>query len=333
MKEFKSLLSDLKKKVYRPVYFLMGEEAYYIDVISDYLTENVLDEAEKEFNLSVLYGRDINVSTIINEAKRYPMMGRYHIVVVKEAQNVKNIEELDTYIKNPLSTTILVICHKYKSIDKRKSFGKSLNHYAVVLDTKKLYDSQVPDWINDYLGTKEYSIAPKAALLITEFLGNDLSKVANELDKLILNIPEKAEITASHVEKFIGISKDYNNFELQKAIGTRNIFKSNQIITYFANNPKKNPLVLTISSLFAYFSNILSYHYSKDKSERGLAAALKINPFFVKEYLTAAKNYDIRKTVEVIGILRSYDLKSKGVDNTSADEGELLKELVYRVLH
>ncbi|MDQ3191796.1 MAG: DNA polymerase III subunit delta [Bacteroidota bacterium] len=333
MKEFNAILAELKKKVYRPVYFLMGEEPYFIDVISDYATENILTEDEKEFNLSVLYGRDINVASIINEAKRYPMMSPYQVVIVKEAQNIKNIEELEPYLKNPLSTTILIICHKYKSLDKRKSFGKSLGQLAAVLDTKKLRDYQVPDWINNYLSDKGSSITPKAGLLMTEFLGTDLSKIANELDKLLLNIPEKTEINPSHVEKYIGISKDYNNFELQKALGIKDVFKSNQIINYFANNPKNNPLVLTISALFSYFSNILSYHYSKDKSERAVAAALKINPFFVKEYIYAAKNYDIRKTVEIIGHLRMYDLKSKGVDNTSSNDGELLKELIYKIIH
>ncbi|HET6245252.1 MAG: DNA polymerase III subunit delta [Bacteroidetes bacterium] len=333
MKEFNAIIANLKKKIYHPVYFLMGEEPYFIDVISDFASNNILDDAEKEFNLSILYGRDINVSTIISEAKRYPMIGKYQVVIVKEAQNVKNIEELEPYLKNPLSTTILIICHKYKSLDKRKSFGKSLGQMAVVLDTKKLRDYQVPDWINNYLANKGGSISPKAAVLMNEFLGTDLSKIANELDKLLLNISEKTEISPAHIEKYIGISKDFNNFELQKALGNKNIFKSNQIINYFENNPKNNPLVLTISALFSYFSNILAFHYAKDKSERAVALALKINPFFVKEYVEAAKNYDIRKTVEIIGLLRMYDLKSKGVENTSANDGELLKELIFKVLH
>jgi DNA polymerase III subunit delta len=333
MKEAISILSDLKQKNYKPVYFLSGEETYYIDQISDYIEDKVLDEADKSFNLTVLYGKDVDASTIMTEAKRYPMMGQYQVLIVKEAQNVKDIEKLELYLDNPLSSTILVICYKYKTIDKRTKFSKVIGSKGVFLETKKLYDYQLGDWINGFMKDKSCSISPKATMLLAEFLGTSLSKIANELDKLMLNLPAKTEISPAHIEKFIGISKDFNNFELQKALGTRDILKSNQIINYFANNPKANPMVVTISSLFSYFSNILSFHYAPDKSEKGIATQLKINPFFVKEYVAAARHYDIRKTVEIISYLREYDLKSKGVGAASISEEGLLKELIYKILH
>ena len=334
MKEFDLIISDLKKKVYHPVYFLMGEEPYYIDAVADFIAMNVLDEAEKEFNQSILYGRDVDVLTIISEAKRYPMMANHQVVIVKEAQNVKDIEGLATYFENPLKSTILVICYKYKTIDKRKTFAKNLVKSAVLLESKKLYDNKIPEWINAYLKGKNYIIGPKAGLLLTEFLGNDLSKISNELDKLMLNIPEKSEITTAHIEQYIGISKDFNNFELQSALGKRDVLKVNRIINYFDKNQKDNPFVLTIAALFSYFSKILIYHYLPNKSNNNeVAAAMKVHPFFVKDYEMTSRNYNIKKTVEIISFLREYDLKSKGVDNASAGSGELLKELMYKILH
>jgi DNA polymerase III subunit delta len=333
MKEALAILADLKNKKYRPFYFLSGEETYYIDLISDYIEDNVLDESEKAFNLSVLYGKETDYLTIASEAKRYPMMGEHQVVIVKEAQNIKDLDKLEPYIENPQPSTILVICYKYKTIDKRTKFSKAIASKGVYLESKKLYDSQVPDWINSFMKNKPCSISPKSALLLTEFLGNDLSKIANELDKLMLNVPPNTEISPAQIEKFIGISKDYNNFELINAIGTKNVLKCNQIINYFANNPKNNPPILTISTLFGFFTKLLNLHYSPDKSERALAPLLGISPFFVKDHLAAARNYDIRKTVEVISHLRVYDLKSKGVDAGNMNEEALLKELIYKILH
>jgi DNA polymerase III subunit delta len=333
MTEALSILSDLKQKIYKPIYFLSGEETYYIDQISDYIEDKVLDEADKSFNLNVLYGKDVDVQTIITEAKRYPMMGQYQVLIIKEAQNVKDLEKLEQYLENPLNSTILVICYKYKTVDKRTKFSKAINAKGVLLETKKLYDNQLGDWIMGFMKDKPCSISPRASILLAEFLGANLSKIANELEKLMINIPAKTEIGPEHIEKYIGISKDYNNFELQKALGNLDVLKANQIINYFGNNPKANPLIVTISLLFNFYSNILNFHYAEDKSERNIASLLKVNPFFVKDYVAAARNYNIRKTVEIIGHLREYDLKSKGVGSANVPDEALLKELIFKILH
>lgn len=322
----------------------MGDEPYFIDMISDYIEQHVLDESEKEFNQTVLYGRDVTTADIISTAKRFPMMSEYQVVIVKEAQDTKDLIKkekedkkdkqkpmFEAYLENPLSSTILVFCHKYKSIDKRTAVAKLIDKNAVLFESKKIYDNQVPDWINNYLKGKEYSVSPKACQLLTEYLGTSLSKISNELDKLMINLPPKSEISAEHVQANIGISKDYNVFELQTSIGKKEVLKANRIINYFAANPKDNPMVVTISSLYGYFCKLLTYHFLTDK--KGAAAALGVHPFFVKDYELAAKNYSVGKLKSIFSYLRDYDLKSKGVDAGSATEGELLKELVFKILH
>ncbi|TXB66612.1 DNA polymerase III subunit delta [Vicingus serpentipes] len=332
--DHKQILTDLKNKVYHPVYFLSGEEPYYIDIVADYIEDNILDAGEKEFNQTIVYGKETDMITIISEAKRYPMMSNHNVVIVKEAQHLeKEIDKLEAYLEQPTPSTILVFCYKYKTLDGRKSVTKKIKKQAVLLESKKLYDNQVPDWINGYLKSKKYTISPHASALIAEFLGTDLSKVANELNKLIINVPPGTEITPELVEKNIGISKDYNSFELNKAIGTKDVLKANKIVYHFAKNQKDNPLPMTIGILYSFFTNILNYHYAKDKSRNNIASLLRINPFFVQEYQVAAKNYNIKKAVKVIEYLRDYDLKSKGVNNTSATPGDLLKELVFKIIH
>jgi DNA polymerase-3 subunit delta len=342
--DFNTIMSDLKKKAYRPVYFLMGDEPYFIDIISDYIEQNVLDDSEKEFNQSVLYGRDVSITDIIGAAKRFPMMSEYQVVIVKEAQDVKDLAKkeredkkdkqksaFEAYLENPLPSTILVFCHKYKSIDKRTALAKLIDKNAVLFESKKLYDNQVPDWINNYLKARNYQINQRAAGLLSEYLGTSLSKISNELDKLIINLPPNSEITAEHIQTNIGISKDYNVFELQTAIGKKEVLKANRIINYFAANPKDNPMVMTVSSLYGYFCKLLTWHFVPDK--KAAASAMGVHPFFVAEYERAAKNYNVGKLKSIFGYLREYDLKSKGVDNGSATEGELLKELVFKILH
>jgi len=342
--EFNQILADLKKKVFHPVYFLSGEEPYFIDVISDYIEKNVLDEGEKEFNQSVLYGRDVDVLTIIGHAKRFPMMSNHQVIIVKEAQNIKNLltteksskedkSPLLTYIENPQRSTVLVFCYKYKTIDKRTSIAKQLTKHAVILESKKLYENQVPDWINGYLKSKEYIIAPKASMLLTEYLGTDLSKISNELDKLMINLPAKSEITGEAIQNNIGISKEYNTFELQNAIGKKNVLKANQIIQYFSSTPKDHPLTASIISLYNYFCKLLIYHQLSDKSKNNVAAALGVHPFFVGDYERAAKNFSLSKLKSIFYELRDYDLKSKGFENATASEGDLLKELMFKILH
>lgn len=332
--DYNTILKDLKNKVYHPVYFLTGEETYYIDLITDYIEEHVLDESEKDFNQTILYGKDTDLTTIISEAKRYPMMANHNVVIVKEAQHLsREIDKLEPYLDNPTPTSLLVFCYKYKKVDGRKSIGKKLKKQAVFLETKKLYDNQVPDWITKFLQKKNYTINPQAALLIADSVGTDLSKIVNELNKLIINVPQGSSITPDIVEQNIGISKDYNNFELNRAIGTKDVLKANKIILHFSKNEKEHPMVVTISLLYTFFTNILKVHYAKDKSRNGIASALKVNPFFVQEYQVAAQNYPIRKAVKIIEYLRDYDLKAKGVNNASTPHGELLKELIFKILH
>lgn len=344
--DFNQIISDIKKKVYHPVYFLMGEEPYYIDCIAEAIEKSVLDANEKEFNQTILYGRDTDLLTIVGAAKRFPMMSNHQVVIVREAQNVKDLvgkekgEKDDkvkspflAYLEKPQKSTILVICYKYKTLDKRTSIAKSIAKSAVLFESKKLYENQIPDWINNYLKGKEYIIGPKASLMLAEYLGNDLSKIANELDKIMLNVPAKSEITGEIIQNNIGISKDYNIFELQGALGTKDVLKTNRIINYFAANPKDHPMVMTISLLYSYFSKIIIFHFLPDKSKNNAASALGVNPFFVADYEKASRNYSIGKLKTIIADLREYDLKSKGMDNVSATEGELLKELVFKMLH
>ncbi|NQX85970.1 MAG: DNA polymerase III subunit delta [Flavobacteriaceae bacterium] len=334
MDEVKKLVTDIKNGNLKPIYFLMGEEPYYIDKISEYIEANVLDESEKGFNQMVLYGRDISVDDIVANAKRFPMMSERQVVIVKEAQDLsRHIEKLADYAKNPQPSTVLVVNYKYKKIHKNKALYKALKKVGVVFESKKLYENQVADWIRRVLAPKEYSITPKAAQMLVEFLGTDLSKINNELEKLKLIVPKRSQITPEIIETNIGISKDYNNFELRKAVGDKNVIKANQIITYFAENPKDNPMVVTVALLYNFFSQLLQYHGLHDKSPRSVAQKLKINPYFVKDYVVAAHNYPMRNVSEAIATLRIFDLKSKGVNSSGIPQGDLLKELLYRIMH
>lgn len=334
MDEVKQLVEAIKKGDLKPIYFLMGEEAYYIDKLSDFIEDNVLDEAEKGFNQMVLYGRDVSIDDIVSNAKRYPMMAERQVVIVKEAQDLsRTIEKLASYAENPQPTTVLVINYKYKKIDKRKALYKAINkNGGVVFESKKLYDNQIPNWIRRVLKGQGYDISPKAAQMLTEFLGTDLSKVNNELNKLKIVLPKGTQITPEHIEDNIGISKDFNNFELRKAVGERNVVKAHQIAKYFGDNPKDNPMVVTVSLLFSFFSQLLHLHGMHDKSPRSVASALGVNPYFVNEYLTAARNYPMKKVSSVISLLREFDVKSKGVGANAVPQGDLLKELLVRIL-
>lgn len=330
---YEEIISNLHKKIYHPVYFLMGEETYFIDKISDYISDNVLTDAEKGFNQTILYGKDLEPSAIMSNARRFPMMANHQVIIVREAQNIKKIEDLEPYVRNPLNSTILVINYKYKTLDKRKTFPKLIDQKGVLFESKKLYDNQLPAWISSYLKDQKYTVSPQASAMLAEYLGADLSKVANELDKLIISLPAGTQITPDHIEKNIGISKEFNVFELQNALGERDMLRANRIINYFGDNPSNNPVPVVISSLFSYFSKLLNYQFLEDKSQNNVASVLQVNPFFVKGYVSAAKNYPIRKLVEVVSILREYDMKSKGVGNVSATPADLQKEMIYRILH
>lgn len=332
--DFDQVYNDLKNKKYKPIYFLMGEETFFIDQLTDYISNNILTDTEKSYDQIIVYGQDIDVNALIIAARRYPMVAKYQVVIVKEAQNIRDIEKLVLYSENPLLSTILVLSYKYKTLDKRKKLYSSLQKNSVILNSEKLYDDKIPLWATNYLKKHGYSIKPEAALLISDSLGSDLGKIVNELDKMMLTLVNKDKIILSDdIEKYIGISKDFNNFELQKALSARDVIKSNRIINYFEKNPKDNPLVLTISSLFSYFSKILTYHYLKDKSKGNVASALKINPYFVNEYEMASKRFNVQKLVYIISVLREYDAKSKGVGNVSVTDGDLLKELVFKIIH
>ena len=331
---YEEIIGDLKKKIFKPVYFLSGEEPYYIDLISDFIEEKVLPETEKAFNQIIYYGEDVTVPMIIETSRRFPMMSSHQVVIVKEAQALKKIEELLVYLEKPLLSTILVINYKYKSIDKRTKFCKVLEKEAVYFESAKLRDYQIPGWIERYLMLKGIKIDPSASAMLTEFLGTDLHKIANELNKLIITLPEsKPFINSALIEKNIGISKEYNNFELQKAIGEKNVLKANMIVNYFGHNQKENPLTLTLASLFSFFSKLLTFHYLTDKSRNNAASVLKVNPFFVKDYESAATVYNVSRTVRIISLLRTYDMKSKGFGDLSSEPGDLLKELVYKIIH
>ena len=331
---FEEIFRQLNKKSYSPIYFLMGEEPYFIDRITEHIADHVLTEEEKTFNQMILYGGDTDVPTVINTARRFPMMASRQVVIVREAQNLDKIEDLIHYVENPLKSTLLVINYKYKKLDKRKKLFKALEKNSILFESRRLYDDKIPPWINSYLLSRGKKIEPKAAVILTEYLGNDLGKIANELEKLIIVLKSEQDIiTAADIERNIGISKDYNNFELNNALAQRNVLKANRIIQYFGANQKNHPLALTITSIYFFFSRVLRYHFLPDKSSRNVASALKIEPFFIREYETAARNYTTAKTVRVISLLREYDLKSKGFGNVSAVPGELLKELIYKIIH
>ena len=333
MNEVKQLINDIKNGNIKPIYFLMGEESYYIDKISEYIENTVLLEEEKGFNQMVLYGREVSVEDIVSNAKRFPMMAERQVVIVKEAQDLsRTIEKLTSYVENPQPSTVLVFNYKYKKLDKRKTLYKAIKKTGVVFESKKLYENQVADWIRRVLSPKKYTISPKAAQMLVEFLGTDLSKINNELEKLQLIIPSGNQISPEDIEENIGISKDYNNFELRKAVGERNAVKAHKIINYFADNPKDNPIVVTVALLHNFFSQLLHYHGLNDKSPRAVASSLKINPYFVSEYTNAAHNYPMRKVSQTISTLREFDVKSKGVGANALPQSDLLKELLVRIL-
>jgi DNA polymerase III subunit delta len=328
------IISEVKKRIFKPVYFLAGEEPYYIDLISRFIEENVLTEQDRAFNQMIVYGDDTTVAGIIELSRRFPMMSEHQVIIVREAQTLRKIEDLVLYAENPLRSTILVISYKYKNLDKRTKLYKALDSQGAYFESPRLRDNQMPAWITSFLMEKGVKIEPDASALLTEYLGSDLGKVVNELDKLIISLPSgKPFINCELIEKNIGISKEFNNFELQKAIGTRNIERANRIVKYFADNPKDNPIQLTIASLFSYFSKLLLYHSLKDKSQGSVASALKINPYFVREYETAAAKYGTAKIISVISLLRTYDLRSKGVGDAGTPQGDLLREMLFRILH
>lgn len=334
MNDYKKIIADILKKQYKPIYFLMGEESFFIDKIVEVIEDNILTEDEKSFNFMTLYGRDATMEEIISNAKRFPLMSDYQLIIVREAQDlIKTIDKIEDYLAHIQPTTILVFAYKYKTLDKRKKFVKTIADKGVLFESKKLYDNQMGAWISQTLAEKNYKIEDKANAMLVEFLGTDLGKVNNELDKLKIIIPEGKTITASDIETNIGISKDYNVFELRKAIGERNEIKSYRIIEYFSQNPKDNPMVVITSQVFSFFVQLLQYHGLKDKSQSNAASILGINPFFVKDYELASRNFPMRKVSYIVEALKNIDAKSKGLGAQNMTQHDLLKELLIHVFN
>jgi len=332
---YEEAIKEFKQKRYKSLYFLQGEEAYFIDKISNFIQHNVLSESEIDFNQTVVYGRDTNIQDIINMSKRYPMMSEYQVIIVKEAQDLsRSIEKLIDYLGQISPTTILVLNYKYKKLDGRKALGKALKKKGYLFTSDKVKDYKLPDWIIGYCKSEHLSINPRTAHLLSEYLGNDLSKIANTLEKLKVVMDGDTEITEALIQKNVGISKEYNTFELNNALGEKDVYKANLIANHFGQNPKNYPLVVTLGVVYGYFTKLIKYHqYSGQISDRDLAQKMGVHPFILKEYQKAARNYTMNKIARIFGYLREFDLASKGVGNTSTTDGELLKELVYKILH
>ncbi len=334
MDEVVKIINEIKAGNIKPIYFLMGDEPYYIDKLTEYIEQNILQEHERDFNQTILYGRDVTIEDVIGNTKRYPMMADRQVVVVREAQELsRTIESLDQYVENPQTSTVLVIAYKYKTLDKRKKLVKLIAKHGILFESKKMYENQVGTWISRVLQGKGYSIEPKANAMLVEFLGNDLSRISNELNKLQIILPKGHTINPKDIEVNIGFSKDFNVFELQNALGSRNQVKAYQIAQYFADNPKDNPMVVTTSLVFSFFIKLLKYHGIKDKNPAKVAPILGVAPFFLKEYDVALKNYPMKKVSAIIAALRDIDVKSKGVGANALPTHDLLKEMLVKIFN
>ena len=332
---YRDIIKQMQGKALQPVYFLHGTESYFIDAVVDYAEHHILTEAERGFNQTILYGKEIDHLTVVDAARRYPMMAERQVVLIKEAQEMRSLKELQKYVENPSPTTVLILAHKHKKYNLNSAFGKAIKKHAVVLETKKLYDNQVPDWIVDYLRSKQLTIKPNAANLLAEYLGTNLSNIANELNKLAINLPPKSEVTHRSIEENIGISKEYNVFELQKALGLKDRTKVFRIINYFIANPKKNPIPVVLGALYNYFSIVYMLHYLGQATEKEVLSTLGLRSnWFIKEYRSTQRQFSRSKTEQVLQILSEYDMKSKGVGyhSTGKPSGELLREMAGRIL-
>ena len=336
--DLNKIIQEIDSKKIKPVYFLCGDEPFYIDLITDVIENGFLSESDKQFNQVVLYGKDVTVLQISDLAKRYPMMASHQVVIIKEAQDVNNIQLLAPYLSNPLQSTVLVICYKYKTIDKRKKDSKefvdAIQKNGVWFESKKLYENQIASWITNYVASRNLQIENKAAAVMADHIGADLSRIVNEIDKLIITLPEgKNIITALHVEKMIGISKDFNTYELLDAIVVKNSLKAYRIIDYFSKNPRSGGMIYHLSVLYNYFSNLLAVYYLNDQSEKGIASALSMAPWQAKNLISGKKNYKGMKVFNIIGLIREFDAKAKGFESASTNDSELMKELVYKILN
>lgn len=331
-------MTDLKAGKYMPVYFLQGEETYYINLIANYIEEHALSPADRSFNQVVVYGKDATMATILTHAKRFPMMAERQVVIVKEAQDIPDLNKeggsklLLDYLKNPATTTVLVFCHKHKSLDKRKELGKKIDQYAAAFNFKKMYDNQLPDFLAEYARDRKIDIDDRAINALCEYVGNDLHRLTNEVDKLVI-AAQGNRITLEHVIHGVGVSKEYNIFELQKAIVRRDTVLANKIVNYFEANTRKNPVIPVVAFLYSFFSKLLAASQCPDKSDKGLVSALKLNPYAAKDYVAALRHYPAEKIMAAIASLREADLKLKGVNSGSDTDGQILRELIYRIVY
>lgn len=334
-----TILKKLKEGEYAPIYVLYGSESYYTDQITDYIASHVLADSEKSFNQVILYGKDVGMADIVNNARKFPMMSDRQVVIVKEAQDIKDIAKkegedlLAGYFSNPLPSTILVLAFKNKNPDKRKAVFKNMDKQVVAVESTKMYDNKLPEWVNGYVNSKGHTIDLKACHMLVNSIGNDLVRLSNEIDKILVNFEEKIQIVPAIIQKYIGISKDFNAFELQRSIAIKDVLNANRIVNYFGDNPKQNPIIPLIALLFSFFSKLIIVHKSEDKSNKALGTALGINPYFVNEYIQASHNYPLGKVIQNIHYLREADLKTKGVGSGAIPEGEILKELIFKLMH
>jgi DNA polymerase III subunit delta len=329
----RALIKEIKEKNFKKIYFLHGEEPYYIDLITDALIDNVVDESSRDFDQSIVYGKECDAGAIISEARSYPLIGTHRLVVIKEAQEFRDIDELESYFNHPTETTVFVIAYKHKKFDTRKKVYKAIGSNGVTFLSDKVKDYKIVDWIVNYAKSEGYLISPKAATLLAEFLGTDISRIVNELEKLSILVEKGTMINDVHIEENIGISKDYNFFELTNAFAERNIEKANKIVHYFDKNPKMGPIIPIISNLFNFHLKLMQLHFSKDKSQAALASALGVAPFLVGQYISASRIYNPKKVAANIALLQEYDLKAKGLENASSNDGELMKEMIYQLMN
>jgi DNA polymerase-3 subunit delta len=329
----KVIIKDIQNKKFEKIYFLHGEEGFFIDEITKALVENVLEDHERDFNQAIMYGKDSEVLNIISEAKGYPMMAERKLVIIKEAQDLKDFDLLESYFENPSDRTVFVINYKYKTFDTRKKIAKVVAKNGLIFKSDKVKEYQLAQWISTYVKSVGYGITSKASILLSEFLGNDLSRITNELEKLFLLLEKGTDINDVHIEENIGISKDYNPFELVNAISVRDVTKAFKIANYFDHNPKAGDLMVVIPSTFNFFTKLMRIHFLNNKSSEGVAAALKVHPFVATQHINATKIYNPKKIASNIAILHEYDLKAKGIGNSSFSQGELMREMIYRLLH
>jgi len=326
------IIADWKKGNFRPIYWLEGEEPYYIDKVVEYAEKHILSESEASFNLTVFYGRDADWAAVVNACRRYPMFAERQVVLLKEAQHMKDIDKLEGYIDNPLGSTIFVVSYKDKKVDARTRFAKTLKQKGEVVTTKKLYDNQLPQWAGEMVERHGLTINQKALALLVDHIGNDLNRIENEIEKLAVNLGSRKSITEDDIEQYIGVSKEFNVFELQDALAKKNLPKAVRIIQYFESNPKAAPIQLVLPSLYSFFSKVYMVFGAGTNDEKGIAAALGVNPFFVKDYLAAAKNYGDRGVERTLLLLHQYNLRSIGIHDAGTEDGDLLKELVVKMM-